>query len=61
MLPIDFRRSFLIGDSLSDIQAGERMGCTNIYLGEDSNDSVPAHYRAVTITDAVSWILTHGS
>lgn len=60
-LPIDFSRSFLIGDSPSDIQAGERMGCTNIYLAPVDREPVPAHYRAATITDAVSWILTQKS
>lgn len=58
ILPIDFSRSFLIGDSPSDIQAGERMGCTNIYLDSGGNDATSARYRAATLSDAVSWILS---
>jgi D-glycero-D-manno-heptose 1,7-bisphosphate phosphatase len=57
-LPIDFRRSFLIGDSASDIQAGAGMGCATIYLGDDS---IPATYRTEILNDAVSWILARRS
>ncbi len=60
-LPIDFRRSFLIGDSLSDMQAGARMGCATIYLGGDVDDTNSAKYRTGSISDAVSWILARKS
>jgi len=57
VLPIDFHRSFFIGDSPSDMEAGERMGCTTIFLDGSADDAVPAAYRAGSIRDAVGAIL----
>jgi histidinol-phosphate phosphatase family protein len=58
VMPIDFRRSFFVGDSPSDMQAGAGMGCATIYLGEDNNNSICADYRGLTMSDAVRWVLT---
>jgi len=57
VLPIDFSRSFLIGDSPSDIQAGARMGCTTISLCGDTGEFPSADYRAENINDAVVWLI----
>ena len=37
MRDIDFAKSVMIGDSLSDMQAGAALGCRNILIGEDAN------------------------
>jgi D-glycero-D-manno-heptose 1,7-bisphosphate phosphatase len=60
-LPIDFFRSFLIGDSPSDIQAGAKMGCATIYLAGGTYDPTPAEHRAENITEAVCWVLARKS
>jgi histidinol-phosphate phosphatase family protein len=57
ILPIDFSRSFLIGDSPSDIQAGARMDCTTISLCGDTGEFPSADYRAENINDAVAWLI----
>lgn len=32
---IDLSKSYMVGDSITDVQAGENAGCTAVYLGED--------------------------
>ena len=34
---IDLSRSYMVGDSMNDVEAGNRAGCTSILLGENSN------------------------
>jgi len=58
-LKIDFDRSFLIGDSLADILAGNSMGCKTVYLTSLMDAAVPAAYQARTLGKAVQWIKTH--
>lgn len=58
VLPIDFGRSFFLGDSPSDMQAGAGMGCATIYLGENDNHSIDADYRGASMNDAVRWVLS---
>lgn len=55
-LKIDFSRSFLIGDSPSDITAGGLMGCKTVYLSESPEPSVNASYQCGTMAQAVRWI-----
>jgi histidinol-phosphate phosphatase family protein len=57
VLPIDFDRSFFIGDSPSDMQAGAGMGCATIYLGGDASEFASADYHAENMNDAVGWLL----
>lgn len=54
--PTDFRRSFLVGDSLSDVLAGAAMACRTIHLTARPDASVPATHQACTLKDAVRWI-----
>jgi histidinol-phosphate phosphatase family protein len=58
-LRIDFDRSFLIGDSLADILAGNLMGCKTVYLTRSMDPAVPAAHQARTLGKAVQWIKTH--
>lgn len=60
-LRIDFGRSFLIGDSRSDMEVGERMGCTTIFVGDAADDCISATYRAKSIRDTVGAILARKS
>ncbi len=55
-LPIDFSRSFLIGDSAADVLAGAAMGCRTVYLTRISSSDVAATYQARTLGQAVKWI-----
>lgn len=60
---IDFRQSFIVGDRLSDIEAGKRVGCKTIIvrtgygLEELSNNHVECEYIANDLYDAVESIL----
>lgn len=36
---IDFSRSIMVGDSISDMEFGEALGMTNVYITPDSNKS----------------------
>jgi D-glycero-D-manno-heptose 1,7-bisphosphate phosphatase len=38
---IDFARSVVIGDSHSDIEAGERVGCYTVFIGEAAEGGEP--------------------
>jgi histidinol-phosphate phosphatase family protein len=52
---VDFAMSTLIGDSPSDMEAGQRLGCRNIFIGE--SDRYPC---AATLYQAVETFLVRG-
>lgn len=54
---IDLPRSFLIGDSWKDVQAGERAGCKTILLRRPYNTGVGAHIVIESLLQAVDLIL----
>ena len=54
--PTDFSRSFLIGDSLSDVLAGAIMSCKTIYLAAKPDPSVPATHQCRNLEEAAQWI-----
>jgi len=62
-LNIDLKQSFMIGDKLSDIEAGERVGCKTIIVrtgyGNDElkSSDVDCNYIAKNLYDAVAYIL----
>jgi histidinol phosphatase-like enzyme len=55
-LNIDFQRSFLVGDSPADVQAGQAMGCRTVYLDCLPDPSVSASFWARTLGQAAEWI-----
>lgn len=68
---LDRRRSWLIGDRLSDVAAGRAAGCTTIlvegvgdvarpFVGADAVDAEPDH-RAADLAAAVAIILAKGA
>lgn len=62
-LNVDLKQSFIIGDKLSDIEAGERAGCKTIlvrtgYGAEElKRGHIDCNYIADNIYDAVEYIL----
>ncbi len=63
--PIDFHRSWLIGDTLDDIEAGSRLGCRTILIdngGETIWQGGPLREPTAivaTLADAAATILTY--
>jgi D-glycero-D-manno-heptose 1,7-bisphosphate phosphatase len=65
-LGINLRRSFVVGDKLSDLQAGRRAGCRDVLVqtgyGQEAQEACraegidPAHVSR-DLLDAVRWIL----
>jgi histidinol-phosphate phosphatase family protein len=58
-LGIDLKQSFLIGDKLSDIEAGRRAGCSTILLSlspETKPETVP-DCTARSWSEALAWII----
>ena len=58
---VDLKRSFVVGDSWKDIEAGQRVGCKTILLaGGDANGpmerSVPPDAVVGSLADAIAWV-----
>ena len=47
---VDLKKSFLVGDRWRDIQAGEKVGCTTIYLDYNYKDIKPKNPNFTTDT-----------
>ena len=66
-LDIDLARSFVVGDKWSDVELGQRAGAVSIlvesgFTHDDPGNARHGHvrepaYRAISIVDAVDWIL----
>ncbi len=54
---IDFKRSFMIGDSYKDMEAGRSAGCFTILLDRAYNQGVVCDQRVPDLTAAVDLIL----
>ncbi len=61
---IDLARSFMVGDKLSDIQAGKRAGCRSLWLQPELSIAPVVHLTpdcpdavVADLTAAVDWIL----
>jgi D-glycero-D-manno-heptose 1,7-bisphosphate phosphatase len=54
---VDLARSFLIGDSWKDMEAGRRAGCRTILLRRPYNVDVDAEWITDTLTEATDLIL----
>jgi D-glycero-D-manno-heptose 1,7-bisphosphate phosphatase len=54
---IDLAKSFIIGDSWKDVQAGCNAGCKTILLQRDYNQGISADYRVDSLSQAVELIL----
>lgn len=66
---IDLRRSYMVGDSMTDVQAGASVGCQTVWLGERScrmcqsmeRAAVRPDHVAVGLDEAVDLILREGA
>jgi len=59
---IDLRRSFLIGDRWSDVEAGRQAGCRTIFIDSGYAEKMPEapDFIAQDFTQAVEYILQSG-
>ena len=68
-LDLDLRRSFMVGDGVTDVQAGRRAGCRTVWLGALKcdvcrlmrDDEATPDFMAPDLAAAVDLILTAGS
>src|SRR5439155_12647106 len=59
---VDLARSYVVGDSWKDVEAGRRAGCHTILLRRDYNRAAQADTVVSTLGEAVQFILQdHGS
>ncbi len=60
---INVKRSFMIGDTLKDIDAGRAVGCRTILVTTSFNNEekflIKPDYTAINLLDAVNWILKY--
>ena len=65
-MDIDFKRSYVVGDKVSDVQLAHNVGATGVLVltgyGRDElnrypEDYAPSHYTCNDLYDAVQWIL----
>lgn len=56
---IDLKKSFMVGDRTSDIEAGEQAGCKTVLVG-DNEEGVgnKADHTSKTLLSAVDWIIS---
>jgi D-glycero-D-manno-heptose 1,7-bisphosphate phosphatase len=54
---IDLSRSFVVGDSITDVQAGLAVGATTVLIASEnsSNSSGLPHFTARSIKEAIDW------
>lgn len=55
--PLDKTKSYMIGDSDSDIEAGNKFGLKTIQMNRDSNFSGNANFETTSLIDAVRLII----
>lgn len=56
---IDLNKSYMIGDRWSDIEAGNKAGCTTIFIDYNYNERVPKNfdYKVKSLSEAAKIIL----
>lgn len=64
-LGIDLNNSFIIGDKISDIEAGHRAGCKTIFLASENHPNkegeIPlSDHIATDLYEAVQWLMQFG-
>lgn len=56
---IDLSSSYMIGDRISDVQAGKNAECTTILVGSDETSLTPApDLRVQSLLEAAQWIIS---
>ena len=54
---ISIEESYMIGDMLTDVEFGLRLGMKTIQIGSEFSKNNQANYLAIDILDAANWIL----
>ena len=56
---IDLKKSFMVGDRMSDVEAGKRAGCKSILVGQAEADvaSIEPDHRCENLLAACQWVL----
>lgn len=56
---IDLSQSFMVGDRMSDIEAGKRAGCKTVLIGEGETGEVQVtpDFQAASLLSASGWIV----
>jgi transaldolase len=58
---VDLDASFMVGDRWRDVEAGQRAGCSTVFIDydyEERRPMPPADVNVRSLTEAVEWILT---
>jgi D,D-heptose 1,7-bisphosphate phosphatase len=60
-LDLDLAASWMVGDSVRDVEAGRRAGCGTVLLSADpaAADAAQADHVATDLAAAAAWILRH--
>jgi D-glycero-D-manno-heptose 1,7-bisphosphate phosphatase len=58
VLAIDLQASFMVGDRLTDVEAGRKAGCRSILVGSSHDTAGLAHHHAPDLESASRWILS---
>ncbi|MFC1917804.1 D-glycero-alpha-D-manno-heptose-1,7-bisphosphate 7-phosphatase [Chloroflexota bacterium] len=62
VMDIDLEYSYLIGDKVSDIDAGRRAGCRTILINSNgSKDETECDHISSSLYEAVTWLVNNGS
>lgn len=56
---VSLKDSYIIGDTIRDMQAGEAAGVFRILLDKDYNQGVESEFHAKNLSDAVKRLLKH--
>lgn len=56
---IDLKESFMVGDRISDIEAGRNAGCKTILISEHDTDGASPDHMAPSLLMASSWIVAN--
>ncbi len=60
-LGLDLAESYMVGDRWRDVEAGQRAGCTTVFLNREYSETVSERPDVTvrTIDEAATWILAH--
>lgn len=53
---VDLKSSYMVGDHEKDMKAGQRAGCTTIYVGKSAGESPQSNHAANDLPSAVAFL-----
>jgi len=54
---IDFKKSIMVGDTLSDMQFGKRLGMTTVLILDGSNQKIEADIKVEDLKNLASYLI----